>query len=92
MDFSDWCGAFGVTLVLVSYLMLHVNYLKASHLTYSLMNFFGALMILVSLYYHWNFPSAIVEMVWAMISLFGIYKALSASSSRVGKAQAAKYQ
>jgi len=45
-------------------------------LTYSALNAAGAGLILISLYYAFNFPSFIVEFFWLLISLFGIGKSL----------------
>jgi len=43
---------------------------------YSILNALGALLILISLYYSFNFPSFIVEFFWLLISLFGVGKYL----------------
>ena len=40
----------------------------------SLLNAIGAALILVSLYFDFNFPSVVVEFFWLLISLFGIGK------------------
>lgn len=85
-DITDLIGSVGVTLVLLAYFLLHINSLRAHDILYSLMNFSGACMILISLYYHWNFPSFMVESIWAVISLFGVYKSFFASAKNNGLA------
>ena len=36
----------------------------------------GASLILISLFYEWNFPSVVIEIFWVAISLYGMAKAL----------------
>lgn len=74
MKLYDIFGMLGVVLVLVSYIGLQFEKLKANGLNYSLMNFLGAVFIVYSLSYEFNLPSFIVEVVWMIVSLFGIFK------------------
>ena len=39
-----------------------------------LYNLVGASLILLSLCFEWNFPSVVIEVFWALISLWGIVK------------------
>jgi hypothetical protein len=40
-------------------------------------NMSGALLILVSLWFEWNFPSVVIEIFWALISLMGLMRSLA---------------
>jgi hypothetical protein len=72
----DILGTLGVAIIVLTYVLLQVGKLSSYHFGYSLLNAFGAALILVSLYYSFNLPSFIVEFFWLLISLFGIGKAL----------------
>lgn len=72
----DWVGIMGVTLILVSYLLLQLEKLSAHSFSYSLANLIGALLIIMSLLYEFNLSAMIIESAWALISLFGIIKVL----------------
>jgi len=79
-DLPNLVGMLGVIIVLATYLLLQLNRLSSLDLSYSIFNCIGSVFILYSLYYHWNFPAALIEIVWIMISLYGIYRVLKKSS------------
>jgi hypothetical protein len=60
--------------MLGTYFMLQTGRFRPEELRYSLGNFFGAGMILISLFHDWNLPSVIVEAVWVAISIVGIVR------------------
>lgn len=72
----DILGTVGVAVIILTYILLQLGRIRSEHLAYSLLNAAGALLILVSLYFSFNFPSFIVEFFWLLISLFGIGKFL----------------
>lgn len=72
----DIVGTLGVTSIILAYILLQLGRLRSEQLAYSLLNAAGASLILVSLYFSFNFPSFIVEFFWLLISLFGIGKYL----------------
>lgn len=72
----DLVGNIGVALILLAYLGLTLERLDPKSARYSLMNGLGALLILVSLYFAFNLSSFIIEIVWLMISLIGLFNAL----------------
>jgi multisubunit Na+/H+ antiporter MnhB subunit len=72
----DILGSVGVGLIILTYVFLQLEKLRSTDLIYSLLNGVGAVLILISLYYSFNFPSFIVEFFWLLISLFGIGKYL----------------
>ncbi len=69
-------GTVGVATIVITYLLLQTDKLRSDSLYYSLMNGVGAILILVSLYFEFNFPSFVVEFFWLLISLFGIARYL----------------
>lgn len=78
----DILGTLGVAVIIFTYVLLQLERLRSEHLLYSLLNAVGALFILVSLYYSFNFPSFIVEFFWLLFSLFGIGKYLRQKHER----------
>ncbi len=70
----DILGTLGVAVIIIAYILLQIGRLRSEQLAYSFLNAIGAFLILVSLYYSFNFPSFVVEFFWLLISLFGIGK------------------
>lgn len=70
----DILGVLGVAIIVLTYVLLQTERLRSNHFPYSLLNAVGALLILISLYFDFNFPSFVVEFFWLLISLFGIGK------------------
>lgn len=69
-------GTAGVATIVVTYILLQTERIASTSLLYSLLNAGGAVLILISLYFEFNFPSFVVEFFWLLISLFGIGKYL----------------
>jgi len=72
----DLVGLFGVTIILIWYFLLQVGKCNANDLMFSIVNAVGAICILFSLMYEWNFPTVVIECAWLLISLYGIYKCI----------------
>ncbi len=72
----DILGTLGVAVIIVTYVLLQAEKLRSDSLYYSLLNSIGASLIIVSLYFNFNFPAFIVEFFWLLISLFGTGKYL----------------
>jgi hypothetical protein len=70
----DIIGLTGVTIILVTYLLLQLEKMAPTSLGYSLLNILGSALIMVSLSINWNLASAVIEAFWIMISLIGVYK------------------
>ncbi|MDG1203805.1 MAG: hypothetical protein P8N51_00390 [Pseudomonadales bacterium] len=68
----DVIGNIGVLMILGCYLLLQLNKLASSELSFSLFNGLGALLILISLSYEFNLSAFIIELFWLLISLFGV--------------------
>ncbi|OGT36221.1 MAG: hypothetical protein A3F11_06670 [Gammaproteobacteria bacterium RIFCSPHIGHO2_12_FULL_37_14] len=76
---SDAVGLIGVTLMLIAYFMINTHRMSVKQLSYQLLNLIGAALVLFSLYYNWNMSAVVIETVWMLISMIGIYKILSVS-------------
>ena len=68
----DILGTLGVAIIIVTYVLLQAEKVRSDSLHYSLLNAVGAALIIVSLYFNFNFPAFIVEFFWLLISLFGV--------------------
>ena len=67
-------GIFGVSLIILAYLMLQIGKVKSDEVKYPLLNLIGAVLLLISLFRFWNLASVIIEIFWIAISLYGLWK------------------
>ena len=86
MDYSwfDLVGNLGVLLMVVAYLLLQVEKLSSSTLSYLLLNTVGSLMVIVSLMFRFNLSAFFMEAFWFLISLFGLAKPLFSRNRTAG--------
>lgn len=70
----DVVGSIGVAIIILTYVCLQIGKIKSDALIYSLLNAFGASLIIISLVYSFNFSAFIVEFFWVLISIYGIIK------------------
>lgn len=73
----DLVGLLGVAITLLAYLLLNLHKLSARDISYSIMNAVGSSLVVYSLLYAWNLAAFVMEFIWLLISLYGIYQALS---------------
>jgi len=73
-SFTDFLGNVGVVLIIVDYLLLQLNRISSNSLSYSLLNAVGATLIIISLLFNFNLSAFIMEAIWVVISLFGLYR------------------
>ena len=78
MDYGwfDLVGNFGVLLMVVAYLLLQLEKLSSSALSYLLMNAVGAVLVMISLMFRFNLSAFLMEGFWLLISLYGLAKPL----------------
>ena len=74
----DAIGIVGVVLTLLGYLLLQAERLESRSRAYSALNLFGSLAILLLLAVDFNLSAALMEGCWALISLYGLVKAVRA--------------
>lgn len=75
-NISNYIGMVGVIMVLYAYLLLQLGKWQQRRLRFSLINLTGSIFILVSLYYHFNLASFVIEIVWLLISAYGAIKTM----------------
>lgn len=68
----DLIGNIGVVMILAAYLLLQMRRLAAPGLLYSAANGLGALLVLVSLTQEFNLSAFAMELLWLLISIYGI--------------------
>lgn len=73
-SFTDFLGNIGVALIIIDYLLLQLNRISSNSLSYSLLNTIGASLIIISLLFNFNLSAFIMEAIWVVISLFGLYR------------------
>ena len=76
MNFNlfDVAGFVGVFLIVIAYLLLQLDKLPSSSLSFSLMNAVGSLLIILSLLFKFNVSAFLIEVFWFLISLLGLAK------------------
>lgn len=79
---SDLVGNIGVFLIVLSYVLLQLEKMLSTQLSYSLLNGIGAILVLVSLAFTFNLSSFIIEIFWLAISIFGLIKSLKKSTAK----------
>ena len=72
MDIYQWIGFFGMIFIIVAYLLLQTNRSTIQSLQYQLLNLIGAILLLISLFVHFNLGSFIIEVFWIIITIYGI--------------------
>lgn len=68
----DGIGLIGVALIMGAYLMLQLEKLRSTALSYSVANAIGASMIVASLFVNFNLSAMLMEVFWVLISFIGI--------------------
>jgi hypothetical protein len=71
----DLAGFAGAGLMIAAYFANQQLWLRSDDWRFPGANLLGSLLILVSLWFEWNFPSAVIELFWAAISILGLVKA-----------------
>jgi len=74
LDIYQWIGFVGMAFVVFAYLLLQMNKYTIQSLQYQLLNLVGAVLLLISLFVHFNLGSFIIEVFWIAITVYGIAK------------------
>jgi hypothetical protein len=78
----DLVGIIGVVIIVVAYLMLQLERIKSTDLSYSVMNALGASLIVASLIVDFNLSALLMEVFWVLISFIGIGRHLRLKTIR----------
>ena len=78
MDIYQWIGFVGMAFVVIAYFLLQVNKYTIKSIEYQLLNLVGAILLLISLFVHFNLGSFIIEVFWIIITLYGIFANIKA--------------
>lgn len=65
----------GTALILSAYFLITTKKISSDSRIYQLMNLFGALGIFVNAYVQRAIPAAALQVIWALIALYGLVKA-----------------
>ena len=78
MDYGwfDVVGTVGVLLMVIAYLLLQLQKLSGTSVSYLLLNASGAIMVMISLIFQFNFSAFLMEAFWLLISLYGLSRTL----------------
>ena len=76
LQWHDWVGSSGVLIIVAAYLWLQIGRIAGQNVVFSGANLLGSMLILVSLYFNFNFSAVLIEIFWIVISLFGLVMGL----------------
>ncbi len=81
LQWYDWIGMLGTLMVLAAFFLLQAGRLSGTGITYQLLNLLGAGGVLVSLLGKFNVSVFVLELIWVLISAYGIGRSLAARRS-----------
>lgn len=67
-------GFVGAAFVIGAFFANQQGWLSSEDWRFPLANLVGAILIMASLYAEWNFPSAVIEGFWIVISAYGLVR------------------
>lgn len=73
---ADMVGFAGSVVIVVQYYRSLRGRIDTTGVGYPLGNLCGSLMVMASLFVHFNMPSLCIELFWSGVSLYGVIAAL----------------
>ena len=70
-------GWIGTILVLGAYLLVSLKKIQSSSYTFQLMNFFGAIGLIINGFFHRAIPSVALNIIWFAIAAYALLKIFS---------------
>jgi len=80
MDWANIVGLLGSGMMVIAYGYSNVVR-EMNFVLFNILNLVGSLLLIWSLTVHFNMASMALEIVWTIIALFGLYKALRSKSA-----------
>ena len=80
MSFSDAIGLLGGAIILFAFAYANIT-ANLDKRSFNALNLLGAVLLMYSLYYHFNLASMVLEWCWGAIALWGLIKALRKPSA-----------
>jgi len=74
LDIYQIIGFIGMVFIVYAYFLLQLGTYDSKSLRFQYINLIGAVLLLISLFVHFNLGSFIIEVFWIIITLYGIYK------------------
>ncbi len=72
--FIDWLGVLGSIIIAGAYLAVSRAWVDATRPGFNILNLFGALLVLLSLYYRPNAGAIIIEILWILIAIAALFR------------------
>ncbi len=78
MDYGwfDLIGNIGVLLMVIAYLLLQLEKISSTAVSYLSLNIIGAVLVIISLMLRFNLSAFLMEVFWLLISLYGLARTL----------------
>lgn len=73
----DVLGWIGGILVVLAYFMISAGKTTAKSPLFQTLNLVGSIFLLILTYVHGAYPSAVVNLIWVGIALYGFYRIFS---------------
>ena len=86
LQWYDWVGMAGTLMILGGFALLQARTLSGTGLPYQLLNLFGALGILVSLWGSFNLSVFLLEAAWVAVSAYGIARSFRQKAAAKARA------
>jgi len=74
LDIFQWLGFIGMIFIVWAYFILQAGKYGINSLYYQLLNLIGAILLIISLFVHFNLGSFLIEVFWIIITLYGMFK------------------
>ncbi len=77
LQWFDYVGFVGAALIVLAYFLVQAGHIRGDGTANPVLNLLGALGVIVSLLLGaFNWPAFVLELVWLLVSLFGIVQRL----------------